>query len=120
MFAGDLQMKGSYVHLGVRDLSGALRWLERVWQARPTFRNERMAVLPFGSLSLVFDAAEQDSSATIGFESENCDADYKTVVERGAMSLDVPSDRPWGVRTAYLKGPGALVFEIEQSLGDVQ
>ena len=106
----------NHIHLGVRDLPAALAWLERVWQLKAEFQNERMATLSFGKFILILDAAEADSPATIGFESENCDEDFRTVVERGAVPLEPPSDRPWGVRCAYIQGPGRLKFEIEQPL----
>ena len=109
-------MRLNHIHFAVRDLPVAIGWLEQVWDARPTFRNERMAEIPFGSVTLILDSADQESIATVGFESENCDSDYGRVIKRGAMSEGAPSDKPWGARTAYIKGPGRLRFEIEQPL----
>ena len=109
-------MKLNHIHLGVRDLGGALAWLEKVWQLKPQFQNERMAMLSFGEFILILDAADADTPGTIGFESGNCDEDFRAVVERGAVALEPPSDRPWGVRCAYIQGPGRLKFEIEQPL----
>jgi catechol 2,3-dioxygenase-like lactoylglutathione lyase family enzyme len=103
----------SHVHLGVRDLSSALDWLQRIWQVGPAFQNERMATLQFGAFILILDAAAEDSSATIGFESDDCDRDFRAVLERGAAALDPPSNKAWGVRAAYVQGPGHLKFEIE-------
>jgi uncharacterized glyoxalase superfamily protein PhnB len=109
-------MRLNHIHFAVRDLPVAIGWLEQVWDARPTFRNERMAEIPFGSITLILDSADQESIATVGFESEDCDSDYGPVIKRGAMSEEAPSDKPWGARTAYIKGPGRLRFEIEQPL----
>ena len=109
-------MKASHVHLGVKDLRAALQWLDTVWQLRPTFQNERMASLPFGELTIILDASAADTSATLGFDSQNCDEDFRTVVSRGGIALEEPMDRPWGVRSAYVQGPGALKFQIEQPL----
>jgi hypothetical protein len=109
-------MRLNHIHFAVRDLPVAIGWLEQVWDARPTFRNERMAEIPFGSITLILDSADQESIATVGFESENCDSDYGRVIKRGAMSEEAPSDKPCGARTAYIKGPGRLRFEIEQPL----
>ncbi|HKQ37760.1 MAG TPA: VOC family protein [Verrucomicrobiae bacterium] len=111
-----LLMRLNHIHVAVQDLSGALDWLERVWQVKAEFQNERMATLSFGEFILILDAAEADSPATIGFESENCDEDFRGVVERGAVAIEPPSDKPWGVRCAYIQGPGGLKFEIEQPL----
>jgi catechol 2,3-dioxygenase-like lactoylglutathione lyase family enzyme len=108
-------MKASHVHIGVTDLAAALEWLETVWQLRPTFRNERMAVLPFGDVSLIVDASTTNTVATVAFESANCDDDVGGVRQRGGVILEQPADRPWGVRAARVRGPGALTFEIEQT-----
>jgi catechol 2,3-dioxygenase-like lactoylglutathione lyase family enzyme len=110
------KMKGSHVHLGVKDLPAALQWLDKVWQVRPTFQNERMASLPFGELTIILDASAADTAATVGFESQNCDDDFRAVKSRGGVALEEPKDRPWGVRSAYVQGPGGLKFEIEQML----
>jgi hypothetical protein len=49
-------MKVSHVHLGVRDLAAAVQWLEKVWALKPTFRNEQMASVPFGTMTVIFDS----------------------------------------------------------------
>lgn len=109
-------MEGNHFHVFVRDLSGALAWFARVWAAEPTHREERMAVLSFGPILLVLDQDEEETVTTIGYASVNCDADFGTVVSRGAEVLEEPADRSWGVRVAYLKGPGRITLELEQEL----
>ena len=109
-------MRLNHIHVAVRDLSGALDWLDRVWQVKAQFQNDRMATLPFGAFILILDSADTDSLATIGFESEDCDQDFRAVVERGAVPLEPPSNKIWGVRCAYIQGPGRLKFEIEGPL----
>jgi catechol 2,3-dioxygenase-like lactoylglutathione lyase family enzyme len=106
-------MNLNHIHLGVRDLRTALDWLDRVWQLKPQFQNDRMATLRLGTFILILDAAEADSLATIGFESDDCDRDFRAVLERGAAALDPPTNKAWGVRAAYVQGPGRLKFEIE-------
>lgn len=109
-------MKMSHVHCRVRDLPAAARWFEKVWQVAPVFNNDRMVWLSFGELGVILDAAPDDSVVTIGFDSQDCDADYRVVTSRGAETIDAPQDKPWGARTAYLKGPGGITVEIEQLL----
>jgi catechol 2,3-dioxygenase-like lactoylglutathione lyase family enzyme len=109
-------MRLNHIHVGVRDLPGALDWLDRVWQLKAEFHNDRLATFSFGDFILILDAAESDCPATIGFESENCEEDFRAVVARGAVPIEPPSDRPWGVRCAYIQGPGRLKLEIEQPL----
>jgi hypothetical protein len=41
---------------------------------------------------------------------------YSRVVARGAETVSAPEDKPYGSRAAYVRGPGALTFEIEQPL----
>ncbi len=109
-------MKLNHIHLAVLDLPSALAWLGQVWNARAGYHNDRMASVPLNGLTLILDAADHDAPATLGFSSDDCDGDFRRVVARGAVVLEEPSDRPWGVRAAYLKGPGGLTFEIEQAL----
>ena len=109
-------MKVSHVHCRVRDLPAAARWLQQVLQATAVFNNERMVWLGFGEFGVILDAAPTDSALTLGFDSEDCDADYRTLTARGAESIEAPQDHPWGARSAYLKGPGGLTVEIEQLL----
>jgi catechol 2,3-dioxygenase-like lactoylglutathione lyase family enzyme len=103
----------NHIHLRVRDLNAAVVWFEKILKVQPGFRNERMATFSFNSLTLIFDTAGDDVSATVGFESDDCDRDFHAVVERGAIALEAPADKDWGVRAAYFKGPGDLKFEIE-------
>ena len=103
----------NHIHLRVRDLEAAVAWFEKVFQISPGFQNEQMATFCFDSMTLIFDAAKDDVSATVGFESDDCDRDFRTVVQRGAIALEFPTNKPWGVRTAYFRGPGELKFEIE-------
>jgi predicted enzyme related to lactoylglutathione lyase len=106
-------MNLNHIHLGVHDLGAALEWLDRVWQVKPEFQNSRMATISFGAFILILDAAESDSPATVGFETDDCDRDYRAVLDRGAIALEPPANQPWGARAAYIQGPGRLKFEIE-------
>lgn len=110
-------MKVNHIHVNVRDLQGALAWLLAIWDLKPAFYKEAaMATFQFESFVLILDAAEADSQITIGFETANCDADYDHAVRRGAMSLKEPANAAWGARSAYIQGPGAIVFEFESEV----
>ena len=106
----------SHVHCRVKDLSGAADWFTTKCGTAPSFNNGRMAVLQFGDFTLILDAASEDSVATIGFSSADCDADFDAWLSRGAKAVEPPKDRPYGARNAYLQGPGALTVELEQML----
>src|SRR2546426_8357312 len=95
-------MKGSHVHLQVRDLGGTLAWLARVWKVKPVYLDKDMAVVPFGPITVIFDRARRDSRATLAYSSSNCEADYRTVLKRGARSVQPPKDRGYGVPAPYI------------------
>ena len=109
-------MEGNHVHVFVRDLADALAWFARIWAAEPTYRDESMAVLPFGPILIVLDENDEETFTTLGFASADCDSDFRIVVDRGAVVIEEPADRSWGVRVAYLKGPGRITVELEQEL----
>ena len=109
-------MEGNHVHVFVRDLAGALAWFGRVWAAEPTYQEASMAVLPFGPIIIVLGEEDEETVTTLGYASADCDADFRTVVGRGAVALEEPADRTWGVRVAYVKGPGRITLELEQEL----
>jgi hypothetical protein len=96
----------SHVHCPMIDLPGAVRWFDERCDVTPSFCDARLAVLVFDQFTLILDAAPTDSAVTIGFNSADCDADFAAMVARGAIVLEPPQDRPYGVRVAYLKGTG--------------
>jgi catechol 2,3-dioxygenase-like lactoylglutathione lyase family enzyme len=107
-------MKVSHVHCSVKNLNAAIEWFSNVWRIAPGYANDRMAMFGFGELSLILDLSAIDTEATIGFHSDDCDADYRTALEHGASSIQAPTDYAWGARAAYLKGPAGLTLEFEQ------
>jgi len=109
-------MKVSHVHATVKDLPAALEWLENVFEIRPTFKNDQMASIPLGAFVVILDRGEQDWPLTIGFETDDCDRDFDRAVSRGAAPIQAPSNKAWGVRAGYIKGPGCIRFEYEQGL----
>ncbi len=114
--AGVETLQVGHVHLGVKDLPAAISWFERVFQWKPVFRNERMAVLPVKPTGVILDKSENDAVATLGFQSNDVDVDYARLLSRGAVSLEAPNNKPFGVRGAYIKGPGSLTIELEGPL----
>jgi len=99
-------MQVSHVHCRVRDLSAAAKWFQQVLQATPVLNNERMAWLGFADFGVILGVSLIDSAFTLGFDSEDCDEDYRALTKRGAETIEAPQDRPWGARSAYLKRPG--------------
>lgn len=109
-------MELGHLHIGFKDLPEAIGWVERVLEKKPVYQNPRMAVFSFAQTSLVFDSSDEDTSVTIAFDSRDCSSDFEALTSRGAVVLEPPAELPWGVRAAYLHGPGRAVVEIEQRL----
>jgi len=103
----------NHVHFQVRDLPTAVDWFASILKLTPGFQNDSIATFIFGAMTIIIDAASADSPVTIGFESDDCDRDFFAVIDRGAVALESPANKEWGVRTAYFKGPGAIKCEIE-------
>ena len=108
----------NHIHFQVRDLNAAVDWFQTILQLRPGFQDERMAMLSFNSMTIIVNAGSVDAVATLGFQSDDCDRDFRAVIDRGAVALEPPANKEWGVRTANFKGPGALKCEIEGPIGN--
>src|SRR5262249_24898762 len=85
----------------------------RIMQVRSGSKNQHMATFSFDAVTLTFDEATMMSQRRSGSESHDCDHDFKAVVGCGAVPLERPANKDWGVRAAYFKGPASLKFEIE-------
>ncbi|MBI4054770.1 MAG: VOC family protein [Elusimicrobia bacterium] len=106
----------SHVHVGVRDLKKAAAWFEKVMGLQLAYPYPGAARFQIGALGVFLEEKGKDSALTLGFPTKNCDTDHKRLVDRGAVSSEVCNDKPYGVRAAYLLGPGALRIELEQFL----
>ena len=73
----------NHVHLQVRDLPAAVHWCALVLELKPGFQNERIATFIFGVMTIIIDAGPVDSPATLGFESDDCDRDFRDGREPG-------------------------------------
>ena len=58
------------------------------------FETTKWRPFPFNSMTLILDAATDDVSATVGFESDDCDRDFETVVARDAIAVEPPTSKP--------------------------
>lgn len=52
----------------------------------------------------------------IGFKVDDVDVEFDRMTAAGAMGAVVPSDRPWGQRTAYVRDPDGHLVELAQQL----
>jgi hypothetical protein len=97
--------------LPTRDLTTAVVLLEKVLQHHPGFQNERIATFSCNSVTLVFAAASDDTSARAGFETDDCPRDFKAVVERDAVVLEPPTDKACGNSFVGTRAPPFLLNE---------
>ena len=109
-------MKISHVHLSFLDLKSAIQWMKVLLNKEPGYQNDGMAVFSFENIDYVFDNGNSDTEVTIALVSKNCESDFQSLSQRGVETVELPTAQPWGVKTAYLKGPGKVTFEIEESL----
>jgi hypothetical protein len=107
-------MKLAHFHVGVQDLDAAKRWFEQVGGLSPSVAAPGIAAFELGGVTLVLDRSEVDVPITVAIHAPSCDVAHADFVARGAETLAAPSDKRWGVRSAYLKGPGRLTLEIEE------
>ena len=100
---------GTINWLARRAANAVVRGFETILQAKPGFRNGRMATPSFDGMTIIVDASSVDTPATLGFESDDSDRDFRTAIEPGrGLHREPPTNKEWGVRAGYFKGPGAL------------
>jgi lactoylglutathione lyase len=115
------------VTLFVEDLAAARQFYREVFELPVHFEDPVSVVFRFGStlvnLLQVTEAPELVAPAPIAaidagvrfqltLHVKDVDASCARLVERGAMLLNGPQDRPWGVRTASFRDPAGHIWEI--------
>jgi catechol 2,3-dioxygenase-like lactoylglutathione lyase family enzyme len=115
------------ITLFVEDLGAARRFYEEVFRLPVDFEDPSSVVFRFGTtlvnLLQVTEAPELVAPASVAgpdagarfqltLEVEDVDATCTLLTERGAVLLNGPLDRPWGVRTASFRDPAGHVWEI--------
>ena len=114
------------ITLFVDDLAEAKRFYLAVFGLPIVYEDAVSCVFRFGptlvNLLAVGAARELVAPATVGEPSDpravltitvdDVDATCAEIVKRGAMLLNGPMDRPWGVRTASFRDPAGHVWEI--------
>lgn len=108
-------MKLVHLHIGVTDLPSTLAWFEEKGSFKPVFRNDRLSYFDFGGVTVVFEQGASNVPVTLAFGAPNLEAMYQSFIDRGAVPMTPPTDQPWGVRSAYLRGPAAVTIELEQN-----
>jgi hypothetical protein len=100
----------------VHDPAAAARWFAGILKVQPHIDDDGVRV-ELGGFHVALRGSSTETVSTLGLNGRDCDADYAEVVQRGAEPISPPAGRPWGIRAAYVKGPGALVVEFAWLLG---
>src|SRR5262245_9430088 len=121
-----------YVVLIVADLDRALDFYTGTLGLSLQHRAEKYAQMRAGTtrLSLYTRAAmsetlgmEIEAPSTsapafeLGFKVTDCDAAFAELVQAGAPVVAVPTTRPWGQRTAYVRDPDGNLIELAEDVG---
>ena len=117
----------SAITLFVEDLDAAKAFYRAVFGLPVHYEDPSSAVFAFGgtlvNLLEVGEAPELVGPAPVGgpgggvrfqltIEVEDVDAAAAEAVARGAVLLNGPVDRPWGIRTAAFRDPAGHVWEL--------
>jgi uncharacterized glyoxalase superfamily protein PhnB len=109
-------MRLGHLHIGVQDLPSAIGWMNQILNQKPSFQNPKMASFDLDNISLIFDQSDKNAEMILALKALDCSQLLDDLRERGAVVMEEPQDQPWGVRTAYIQGPGNLTIELEQAL----
>jgi len=107
-----------HFHIGIKDLPAAIVWFNEKAGLDPIFQNEKLACFKFGPITTVLDQSSDDHECTLAFETANCNDEYNRFLQSGAETISSPSSKPWGVFSAYIKGPGNITIELEEINGN--
>ncbi len=115
------------ITLFVEDLDAAKEFYRSVFALPVDYEDHDSAVFAFGGVLVNLLAASQapglvepapvgGSDAGVRFQLtirvDDVDAAAREAVSRGAVLLNGPLDRPWGVRTAAFRDPAGHVWEL--------
>ena len=117
----------SAITLFVEDLATAKVFYQDVFGLPIMYEDDNSAVFRFGdTLINLLDVAQADAliapaavaprdagaRAVFTITVANVDAMAAVLTARGAVLLNGPIDRPWGIRTASFRDPGGHIWEL--------
>jgi uncharacterized glyoxalase superfamily protein PhnB len=68
------------------------------------------------NIGVILDQSDKNVEMILALKASDCSQLFRELREWGGAVIEEPQDQPWGVRTAYIQGPGNLTIEIEQIL----
>jgi PhnB protein len=100
--------------LVVRDVAALVDFLKRAFGAKGDFRTDRPCQMRIGdSLVMVSGVGPRDPMpAFLYLYVEDTDTVYRRALEAGAVSIEEPTEVPYGDRRATVKDPCGNVWQI--------
>lgn len=98
-----------------QDVDGVVAFLKSVFDASGEIRTGAPAEMRLGnSLILVSDGGgvREARPAFLYVYVGNADEAYRRAVEAGALTIETPTDMPWGDRRATVEDPWGTVWQI--------
>jgi PhnB protein len=102
------------------DAGGLVAFLKAVFNASGEYLPGRPAEIKIGdSIVMISDGGGQRATipAFLYVYVENADETYRLAVERGAESLEKPTDMPYGDRQATVLDPSGNTWQIATRIG---
>jgi uncharacterized glyoxalase superfamily protein PhnB len=98
----------------VDDPAGAVRFLRAVFSAVGEVQGDRPAEIRIGdSLVMVTGVGQREAfPAFLYVYVDDADATYSRAVAAGAVTLEEPTDTPYGDRRAMVRDPFGNIFQI--------
>jgi PhnB protein len=105
--------------LVVSDLAAQVQFLRRVFDARGEVEEGRPAEIQIGDSRVMISGPTERElfPAFLYVYVEDADVAYRRALEAGAMSLEEPTETPYGDRRAMVRDPFGNVFQIAHPLG---
>ena len=100
--------------LVVHDVAKLVAFLKQAFGATGDFRTDRPSQIRIGdSLVMVSGVGPRDPMpASLYLYVEDADLTYRRALEAGAVSLETPSDMPYGDRRGMVKDPCGNIWQI--------
>src|SRR2546423_10639700 len=106
--------------LVVHDAAMMVEFLRQAFGATGDFRTDMPSVIKIGdSLVMVSSVGPRDAmTAFLYLYVDDIDKTYQRALEAGAVSLEVPSDLPYGDRRGMVKDPCGNIWQIATNNAD--
>jgi catechol 2,3-dioxygenase-like lactoylglutathione lyase family enzyme len=115
----------------IEDVQRSKRWYESVFDIQPVYEDENAVAFAFDHIVInllrepaaheliepaLVGSAESGSRFQLTIEVDDCDATVAELTSRGAVLINGPMDREWGLRTACFADPDGHIWEVAENI----